>query len=106
MAASAARWISVFDYLAELASEGTVPLTYGTLAVTLRHFQGTPAHRRHLAGMLLKVHERCVTDGEPDLTAFVVNKGTEEPSKGYLGGTPEVERQKAHDLWRKRRWGK
>jgi len=102
----AARWISVYFYLAELASEGTVPITYGTLAVTLRHFQGKAVRRDHLAGMLGKVHDHCLAGEEPDLTAFVVNKDTMEPSSGYMGGDPEVERKAAHEHHRVRVWGK
>ena len=103
---AAARWTTVYDFLADLASEGTQPITYGTLAVTLRHFQGKACHRRHLAGMLLKVHEQCVAFGEPDLTAFVVNKATGEPSAGYLGGDPEETRKAAHGYYRPIVWGK
>jgi hypothetical protein len=101
-----ARWISVYDYLADLASEGTQSITYGTLAVTLRHFQGEPVRRDHLAGMLALVSQRCAVKGEPDLTAYVVSKHTGLPSKGYAGGDPEVERKNAHELHRVRVWGK
>lgn len=99
------RWISVYEYLADWASEGTQTITYGGLAVTLRHFQGTAAHRRHLGGMLLKVSEHCAEQGEPDLTAFVVGIGTGTPGTGYKGPDPAGERAKAH-LWHKNRvWG-
>lgn len=101
-----ARWTTVYEYLADLSSEGTVPLTYGQVAVTLRHFQGRPAHRRHLAGMLARVSEHCAAKGEPDLTAYVVSKRTGEPSKGYAGGDPEDVRKAAHELHRVRVWGK
>ncbi|MDQ7793128.1 MAG: hypothetical protein RDU89_01755 [bacterium] len=56
-------------------------ITYGEVA------QGILTHRRVVPRVLWAVHQQCVENGWPSLTAVVVSKATQKP--GYLSSLTE-----------------
>lgn len=88
----------MYDFLADLAAEGTEPITYGHLAVVMSHIVRHHIPRWRMSGALERVSTLCMVRQEPNLTAFVVRKETGYPASGYNGKDPEVERKSAYDF--------